>query len=110
MTWALDSSNTRTIAALNTEYTLATSVNNGTFVFEPRLNNVGVGDVFEFRIYTICLTGGVLELAWKAAFGPIKPIILKPQSLPVVSDQSIKVTVKQLAGTPRSFDWKLLRW
>lgn len=109
MTWTVDASGTQTIAALGTEYALATSVNNGTFVFEPRLNNAANGDVFEFRLYTITLSGGPLELAWKATFGPAAPIILHPQSPPVASDQSIKVSVKQLAGTARALDWKLLR-
>lgn len=109
MTWTLDDSGTAT-AVIGTEQSLvAADTTNGTYMFQPRLNNMALGDVTEFRCYTMTLTGGALELAWKMTVGPWTPLIITPQSPPVPSDQSIKITLKQIAGTARNYDWKLLR-
>lgn len=108
MTWTLDSSGTQT-NVIGTEETLATSTSNGTFQFFVRLNNMAVGDVFELRMYTITLIGGTLELVWKATFGPALPVTTVVASPPMASDQSVRVSVKQIAGTARATDWKLLR-
>lgn len=108
MTWTLDSSGTQT-AVISTEHTLATSTQNATFQAFVRCNNFAVGDILELRVYTITLTGGTLEIVWKACFGPAPPISLVIASPPLASDQSIRLTLKQTAGTGRNFDWKLLR-
>lgn len=108
MTWTLDSSGSQT-NVVSTEEILATATTNATYQFFIRLNNMLAGDVFELRVYTITLTGGTLELVWKATYGPALPITLVVASPPLASDLSIKVTVKQTAGTARVTDWKLLR-
>lgn len=93
---------------VGTEVSLAQSDLNGVFVLEPRLNNMAPGDVFEFRLYTMCLAAGALELIWKGTVGPGKPISLKPVTPPVISDLLMEATVTQLAGAARSIDWKIL--
>ena len=108
MTWTLDSSGTQT-ATIGTEHTLATSTQNATFQAFVRTNNMATGDILELRMYTITLTGGTLEICWKATFGPAKPISVVIASPPIASDQSIRITLKQTSGTGRAFDWKLLR-
>jgi hypothetical protein len=109
MTWTLASSGTTT-GTIGTEGNLvAADTTNGTYVFQPRLNNYVLGDIVEFRIYTMTLTAGVLELAWKLTVGPWAPLILTPQSPPVPSNMSIRVTMRPVAGVARATDWKLLR-
>jgi len=108
VSWTLDSSGTQT-AVIGTEHVLATSTNNGTFYFQVRGNNLVAGDILELRIYTITLSGGTLEVTWKTTVGPSPPSTIVIASPPQPSDQSIKVTLKQTAGSGRSFDWKLLR-
>lgn len=108
MTWTLDSSGTNT-PVVGTELALATSTQNATFYFQTRCNNMVNGDITELRIYTITLSGGTLELTWKTVVGPSPPPCFVIASPPVPSDQSIRVSIKQTAGTARAFDWKLLR-
>jgi hypothetical protein len=108
MTWVLDSSGTQT-AVINTEHTLATSTTNATFQSFVRLNNLALGDTLELRIYNITLSGGTLEVCWKATYGPALPVAIVSASPPLASDQSYRLTLKQTAGTGRNFDWKILR-
>lgn len=108
MTWTLDFSGTQT-AVIGTEEVLATDTNNGTFYFQVRGNNLVNGDIVELRIYTMTLTGGTLEETWKTTVGPSPPACFVIASPPQPSDISIKFTLKQTAGTARTFDWKVLR-
>jgi hypothetical protein len=109
MTWVIDNSGTLT-ATINIEHVLSSgSVTNATYALVVRLNNMVLGDVVELRTYTTTLSGGTQEQCGKATFGPWKPYNLVTWSIPVPSDVSFKVTLKQIAGTGRAFDWKLLR-
>jgi len=108
MTWTLSSSGTTSALTIGSETTLATDTNNGTFVLEVDTSNLALGDLLEIRIYTITLGGGSLVQAWKGTFqhGQINNHKVSP---PVASDQSIKCTLNQVAGTGRTFAWKMLR-
>lgn len=67
------------------------------------------GDVLELRIYNTTLSGGSLRLAWKSVYGPI-PLVQPICAAPVhPSDRGIQVALRQTAGSPRSYPWKLLR-
>lgn len=108
MAWTLASSGTQT-AVITTEHTLATDTNNATFQPFVRLNNMALGDIVELRIYTMTLTGGTLEVAWKATYGPSLPAAIVSAGPMLASDISYRLTLKQTAGTGRNFDWKILR-
>lgn len=108
MTWVVSSSGTQA-AVIGTEHTLATDTTNATYYSQIRTNNLQAGDVVELRIYTMTLAGGTLEVTWKTTVGPSPPPSIVFASPPQPSDQSLRVTLKQVAGTGRSFDWKLLR-
>jgi hypothetical protein len=108
MTWTSSASGTQT-AVIATEHTLATDTTNGTFYFEVDINNLANGDILELRIYVMTLSGGTLRVAWKSTYGPIPPINDIAASPPQPSDQSYRCTLKQTAGTGRSYPWKLLR-
>ncbi len=108
MSWTLSDSGTTSALTVGTEVTLATDTNNGTFVLEVDTSALALGDLLEIRIYTITLTGGSLVQAWKGTYqhGQINNHKVSP---PVASDQSIRCTLKQVAGTGRAFPWKMLR-
>lgn len=107
MTWVLDSSGTQT-ATIGTEHSLSTSTTNATFAFEVDMTALATSEVVELRVKGITLTGGATGLMWKGTYSA--PLIcVRVQSPPVPSDISITVTLKQVAGTGRSFPWKLLR-
>jgi hypothetical protein len=107
MSWTVSGSGTQT-ATINTEHTLDTDTTNATYCGMVDLTNLANGDVVELRIYTKVLSGGSLDLAWKGTYAQAG-FILVAQSPFVPSDQSLKFTLKQTAGTGRAFDWKLLR-
>lgn len=98
-------------ATVTTEHTLATDTSNKTFVLVVDAAALtvasGVADVLELRIYTIALSAGTERLAYIAIYQGTQSDPIK-YSVPVPADISIKVTLKQAAGTSRSFPWKLL--
>jgi hypothetical protein len=108
MTWTLSDSGTTSALTIGTEATLATDTNNGTFVLEVDTSNLVLGDLLEIRVYTITLSGGTLTQAWKGTYQHAQ-INNHKISPPVASDQSVKCTLKQTAGTGRTFPWKMLR-
>jgi hypothetical protein len=108
MTWTLSQSGTTSALSIGVETTLATDTNNATFVLEVDTSNLTLGDELEIRIYTIMLGGGSLTQAWKGAYQHAQ-INNHKISPPVASDQSIKCTLNQTAGTGRTFAWKMLR-
>ncbi len=108
MTWTLSQSGTTSALTVGTETTLATDTNNGTFVLEVDTSNLALGDLLEIRVYTITLSGGTLTQAWKGTYQHAQ-INNHKVSPPIASDQSCKCTLKQAAGTGRTFAWKMLR-
>jgi hypothetical protein len=74
------------------------------------VSNMQAGDVTNLRVYTRVLVGGGLDSALYqqisgAPTGYGDQVYL---SLPVVSDQEIKFTLQQIAGSPRSYPWKVV--
>jgi hypothetical protein len=74
------------------------------------VSNMQAGDVTNLRVYTRVLGGGALDSALYqqisgAPTGYGDQVYL---SLPVVSDQEIKFTLQQIAGSPRSYPWKVV--
>jgi len=108
MAWTLSDSGTTAALTINSETTLATDTNNGTFVLEVDTSNLVNGDLLEIRVYTITLSGGTLTQAWKGTYQH-KQVNNHKISPPIASDQSIKCTLKQTAGTGRTYAWKMLR-
>lgn len=94
-------------ATVGTEHTLATNTTNKVFVLVVDLGAMVGGDEVELRLSTIALASGTERLAWYAKYAHVQatPITYSP---PVPADISCKATLKQIAGTGRSFAWKLL--
>lgn len=107
MSWTVSGSGTQT-ATGGEDVLVAADTNNASFVALVDLTNMANGDVVELRIYTKVLSTGALDLVWKGTFANA-PLAVVAQSPFVPSDQSIKLTLKQVAGTNRNYDWKLLR-
>jgi hypothetical protein len=94
-------------ATVGTEHTLATDTTNKTYVLAVDAGAMVNGDELELRLYTIVLSAGTERLAFYAKFPNVQasPQLYSP---PVPADISCKATLKQTAGTGRSFPWKLL--
>lgn len=108
MSWAVSASGTQA-ATVGTEITLQTDTTVGTYYYEVDLSAMAAGDIVELRIYTMTLAAGTLRQVWKSSFGPGLPVCQIAAAPSQPSNQSIRVTLKQTAGTARSFPWKLLR-
>ena len=107
MTWTVSGSGTQA-ATIGTEHILDTDTVNGTYACFVDLVNMANGDVAELRVYTKVLSTGALDLVWKGTYANVQVEPVKPAP-PIASDQSVKFTLKQTAGTGRNFDWKVLR-
>lgn len=94
-------------ATLNTEHTLATVTDPANYQLKVDLSALTGSDVVELRIYSKVLAAGAEGLEHRATYGPgalSAPIVA---SLPVDSPHHLRATLKQIAGTGRSFDWAI---
>jgi len=110
MTWTVDASGTQTATIGVEEVLVADDTNNGTYAPRVRLTTMQIGDVTEFRIYTLTLsTDTTLEQVWKRTIGPVPPINDILDFPAIASDVAIKYTLLQVAGTGRTYRWTLRR-
>jgi hypothetical protein len=108
MTWTVSLSGTKA-ATVGTEATLTTDTTNATYYFEVDCGAMVSGDIVELRIYLTTLSAGTSRVAWLNTIGPSPPICPISVSPCQASNISIAVSLKQTAGTARSYPWKLLR-
>lgn len=94
-------------ATLNTEHTLATVTDPGTYQLLVDCAALTGSDVVELRIYTKVLAGGTERLYHRATYGPTALAVPAVASIPIVSPREIRATLKQIAGTGRSFPWTI---
>ena len=106
MALAVIASGTQT-ATIGTEHSLNTDTTGKTAVFVVDTKNMANDDELELRIKTKVLSGSTAALAYIASYKHAQSTIVK-YSVPVPANQSIEVTLKQTAGTGRSYEWALL--
>lgn len=109
MTWTVDQNGTTSALTVGSETQLGSNSNtNGTYVLKVNTSNMALGDVLEMRLYTQDISTGSLVQCFKGTFANVQtnPLVLSP---PVPSDISIKCTLKQTAGTGRTYTWEILR-
>ena len=94
-------------STLNTEHTLATVTDPATYQLLVDLAALTGSDVVELRIYTKVLAGGTERLFHRATYGPAALAIPAVASIPIVSPREIRATLKQIAGTGRSYPWTI---
>jgi hypothetical protein len=100
-------------ASIGVEQTLADLATPfAVFQLIVNVNAMQAGDVTDLRIYTKVLASDTIGNC-SALFQQISgaPTGYGDQvylSLPVVSDQEIKFTLQQIAGSPRSYPWKVV--
>lgn len=120
MSWTLDQSGTQT-ATINTEHTLGSAATtNATYILKVQTKNMANGDVLELRAYTKVLSGDTTNtMIYSATYANLQGDgaasgssasgdVIK-MSVAIPSDISITFTLKQTAGTGRSYDWVILR-
>lgn len=93
-------------ATISTEHTLATVTTAGIFQLYVDVAALVAGDIVELRCYGKARSTDTERLLYgPISIGPIVPGQLLVPSPAVVSPHSCKFTLKQTAGTGRSFPW-----
>lgn len=93
-------------ATISTEHTLATITAAGIYQLKVDLGNLAAGDTVELRVYGKVRSGDTERLEWgPVSYGPIVPSMLIPVSPAIVTAVSFRATLKQVAGTGRTFPW-----
>jgi hypothetical protein len=95
-------------AVISTEHTLSTQTNPGIYVLVVDCNALVAGDVVEIRFKTKYASGGTERQARVYTLANVQEDVnFYSDAVPI--DASVKVTLKQTAGTGRVFPWNLLR-
>lgn len=105
-------------ATIGTEHTLYDVAVAGTFTFHVDKRAMAGGDTLELRIYQMILpaaSGGTRGVAYKESFfgapDPDDQIAISVAISNELTDPgSLRFTLKQVAGTGRSFPWKVLMY
>ena len=94
------------LASIGNEVTVVgmTAANN--YVFVVNATVLANGDVVEFRVKT--QVASMIGEAYVGAYAHVQatPIVVSIP-VPVAANQAIQATIKQTAGTARSFPWEL---
>jgi hypothetical protein len=102
-------------ATVATEHTLLDIAVAGTFTLHVDASAMAAGDLVELRIYQIVLTGGTRRVAYYDKLEGPQPTddmiaISVPISNELTDAGSLRFTLLQVAGTGRSFPWKVLKY
>lgn len=102
-------------ATVTTEHFLTSPNVAGTFTLHVDTNAMAAGDVVELRIYQMVLTGGTTRVAYFAQFADAQPAddlikVSVPISNELTDTNALRFSLKQTAGTSRSFPWKVLTY
>lgn len=94
-------------AVIDTEHTLDTITTAGTYVLTVDLNNLADGDELELRAkLKVRSVGGARELYLGTyAHSQGTPVVA---SIPVPTVNEVVFTLKQIAGTGRTFPWEIV--
>lgn len=105
MAVAVESSGTQT-AVIGTEHTLASPTTAKTRQLVVDLTNLANGDTVELRVQRKVLSTGTVRTWQTAVFSHAQasPVVL---SVPCPSPHGATFTLRQTAGTARSYDWSV---
>ena len=94
-------------ATIGTEHTLSTQTTADVFVLAVNVSNMASGDTLELRAKTKVLTGGVAVQA--TLFTLTGDQTEEVAWIEVPSEWSCEFSLKQTAGTGRSYEWSVAK-
>lgn len=102
-------------ASINTEHFLTSVNEDGTYTLHIDTNAMQSGDTIELRAYQMVLTGGTARVAYFSSYSDAQSAddvikISVPISNELSDSQALRFSLKQTAGTGRSFPWKVLTY
>lgn len=95
------------VAVITTEHTLSTVATDGSFVLYVDTNAMVLGDELELRVKTKVTSGGTTREYLVANYAHVQGQPVKA-SIPIASINECVFTLKQTAGTGRSFPWEIV--
>lgn len=114
MTVSLYASGTQT-ATIGTEHFVSSPNAAGVYTFHVDMNAMVSGDVLEVRVYQMVLTAGTQRVLQYYYFSGAQPtdgkiLVTDPLGNDLTDVNSLRFSLKQTAGTGRSFPWKVLTY
>jgi len=106
MALAIIANGTQT-AIIGTEHALDTDETGRTYVLSVDTKNMVNSDKLELRMKIKTLSGSTSALAYLVTYEHVQSLIVKI-SIPIPALHQIVVTLKQTAGTGRTYEWELL--
>lgn len=102
-------------ASISTEHTLLDVNTAGVYTLHVDAINMASGDTLELRVYQMVLTSGTRRVAYfKTFYGAQSADDEIKISVPIANELtdsgSLRFTLKQTAGTGRSYPWKVLSY
>ena len=102
-------------AAINTEHVLADVNVAGVFTLHVNLATLAAGDYLELRVKTVLLTGDTTAKTRIYSFEDAAPaenqiFVSEPIGNDLADATAVRFTLKQIAGTGRSYKWKVLQY
>ena|SRR5437868_4107605 len=95
-------------ATIGTEHQLGAAITAaGVYALVVDTANMANGDVLELRAKTKCKAGSASRQAFFVTYAHAQADANK-YSIPIPADVEVLFTLKQTAGTGRSFDWNIL--
>lgn len=107
MTLAVNASGSQ-LTVLTTEHQLANPSAAGIYVFDVDCGVMLNADILEIRVKKPLLSAGTLRVVWRATVGPAARSETIVTSPPVLCPFGCTVTIKQVAGTVRTYPWSLM--
>lgn len=95
------------VAVVTTEHTLATISDDGTYVLYVDTSVMVLGDELELRAKVKVTSSGTTREFLVATYAHVQGQPIKA-SIPVASINECVFTLKQTAGTSRTFDWEII--
>lgn len=93
-------------AVIDTEHTLSTVTDAGSYVLGVDVSNMVLGDKLTLRIKTKVRSSGTTRTTYIANYAHVQST-LNVLSIPVASPHEFVATLEQTAGTGRAFNWEI---
>lgn len=102
-------------ATITTEHTLLDISAAGVYTLHVDLNALAAGDVVEFRVYQMVLTGGTRRVAFYDVYVDAQPADAQIHVGEEIGNEltdsgALRFSLKQTVGTGRAFPWKVLKY
>lgn len=97
-------------AVISTEHTLTTQAASNVYQLCVELNNLVAGDRVELRIYSKITSGSTSRIVFRRVYVHAQGTDAAVVYSPPIPSAEFKVTLKQTAGTGRSFGWAVYQY